>query len=164
VVGLAYIGCRWRDSEERMNFIRFSGELFIYYVLLALGGGVLSLFTVAMFEAIGIKAEGFIVRWLLPCGTMGAVLIGSWLVELKQGVIENMAPVLTRIFTPLFTLVLVAFLATMIWTSRGIDIQREVLIGFDLLLASSSSPAVRRSARDPLAPPGPSISSSSPSS
>ena len=27
----------------------------------------------------------------------------SWLVEVKQGVIENMAPVLTRLFTPLFT-------------------------------------------------------------
>jgi hypothetical protein len=156
VVGLAYAGFRWRDSDERMNFIRFSGELFIYYVLIALGGGVLSLFTVGMFEAIGLQAEGFIARWLLPCGAMGAVLIGSWLVEMKQGVIENMAPVLTRIFTPLFTLVLVAFLATMIWTSRGIDIQREVLISFDLLLAVVLGLLLYAvSARDPLAPPGP---------
>ncbi len=156
VVGLAYVGSRWRDSDERMNFIRFSGELFIYYVLIALGGGVLSLFTVGMFKAIGLQAEGFIARWLLPCGAMGAVLIGSWLVELKQGVIENMAPVLTRIFTPLFTLVLVAFLATMIWTSRGIDIQREVLIGFDLLLVVVLGLLLYAvSARDPLSPPGP---------
>ncbi len=36
-VGLAYVGLRWRDSDERMNFIRFTGELFIYCVLLALG-------------------------------------------------------------------------------------------------------------------------------
>ncbi len=156
VVGLAYVGFRWRDSDERMNFIRFSGELFIYYVLIALGGGVLSLFTMAMFEAIGLKAEVFITQWLLPCGAMGAVLIGSWLVEVKQGVIENMAPVLTRIFTPLFTLVLLAFLATMIWTSRGIDIQREALIGFDLLLAVVLGLLLYAvSARDPLAPPGP---------
>ena len=109
-----------------------------------------------MFEAIGLRAEGFITRWLLPCGAMGAVLIGSWLVEVKQGVIENMAPVLTRIFTPLFTLVLVAFVATMIWTSRGIDIQREVLIGFDLLLVVVLGLLLYAvSARDPLAPPGP---------
>jgi hypothetical protein len=156
VVGLAYVGFRWRDSAERMNFIRFSGELFIYYVLIALGGGVLSFFTAGMFEAIDLQAEGFIAQWLLPCGAMGAVLIGSWLVEVKQSVIENMAPVLTRIFTPLFTLVLAAFLATMIWTGRGIDIQREVLIGFDLLLAVVLGLLVYAvSARDPLAPPGP---------
>jgi hypothetical protein len=148
VVGLAYVGFRWRDSDERMNFVRFSGELFIYYVLIALGGGVLSLFTAAMFEAIGLRAE--------PCGAMGAVLVGSWLVEAKQGVIENMAPVLTRLFTPLFTLVLLAFLATMIWTGRGIDVEREVLIGFDLLLAVVLGLVLYAvSARDPLAPPGP---------
>jgi hypothetical protein len=87
---------------------------------------------------------------------MGAVLIGSWLVEAKQSVIENMAPVLTRIFTPLFTLVLLAFLATMIWTGRGIDVRREVLIGFDLLLAVVLGLLLYSvSARDPLAPPGP---------
>jgi hypothetical protein len=155
MVGLAYAGFRWRDSDERMHFVRFSGELFIYYVLIALGGAVLSAFTVAMFQAIGLQADWFIERWLMPCGAMGAVLIGSWLVELKQGVIENMAPVLTRIFTPLFTLVLLTFLATMIWTGRGIDIEREVLIGFDLLLAVVLGLLLYAvSARDPLAPPG----------
>ncbi len=155
VVGLAYVGFRWRDSDERMNFVRFSGELFIYYVLIALGGGVLSLFTMAMFQAIGLRAEGPITQWLLPCGAMGAVLIGSWLVEAKQSVIENMAPVLTRLFTPLFTLALLAFLGTMIWTGRGIDVQREVLIGFDLLLAVVLGLLLYSvSARDPLAPPG----------
>jgi hypothetical protein len=156
VVGVAYAGFRWRDPDARMNFIRFSGELFIYYVLIALGGGVLSIFTAGMFGAIGLKAEGFIARWLLPCGAMGAVLIGSWLVEVKQGVIENMAPVLTRVFTPLFTLFLLAFLATMLGTSRGIDMRREVLIGFDLLLAVVLGLLLYAiSARDPLTPPGP---------
>jgi len=155
VVGLAYIGLRWRDAQERMNFVRFSGELFIYYVLIALGGGVLSGFTALMFAAIGLKAEPFIANWLIPCGAVGAVLVGAWLVEVKQSVIENMAPVLTRIFTPLFTLFLLVFLATMIWTSGGLDLQREVLIGFDLLLAVVLGLLLYSvSARDPLAPPG----------
>jgi len=41
VVGIAYAGGRWGQVDGRMDFIRFSGELFIYYVLIALGGGVL---------------------------------------------------------------------------------------------------------------------------
>jgi hypothetical protein len=57
------------------------------------------------------------------------------LVEAKQSVIENMAPVLTKLFTPLFTALLLVFLATMAWTGSPINVKREVLIGFDLLLA-----------------------------
>ena len=38
---MAYAGSRWNDIAGRMDFIRFSGEVFIYYVLIALGGGAL---------------------------------------------------------------------------------------------------------------------------
>ena len=96
VVGIAYAGGRWNQVEGRMDFIRFSGELFIYFVLIALGGGVLTAFMAMIFQAIGIDIEPFFESWLLPCGAVGAVVIASWLVEAKQSVIENMAPVLTR--------------------------------------------------------------------
>ena len=102
LVGIAYAGGRWSQVGGRMDFIRFSGELFIYYVLIALGGGVLAGFMAMIFQAIGIDVEPFFESWLLPCGVVGAVVIASWLVEAKQSVIENMAPVLTRLFTPLF--------------------------------------------------------------
>jgi hypothetical protein len=133
-VGFAYVRCRWFADGGRMNFVRFSGELAIYYVLIALGGFVLMLFTFMMFRAIDMNPDWFVAGWLLPCGAAGAVIIGSWLVEAKQSVIENMAPVLTRLFTPLFTILLLAFLATMLWTGSPINVKREVLIGFDLLL------------------------------
>ncbi|MFN2420245.1 MAG: permease prefix domain 1-containing protein [Gemmatimonadota bacterium] len=135
VVGVAYAGGRWGDPAVRMDFIRFSGELFIYYVLIALGGGVLMGLTAVLFQAIGIDIEPFFERWMLPCGALGAVVIASWLVEAKQSVIENMAPVLTRLFTPLFAILLIAYLATMTVMGRGIGFQRDLLIAFDLLLA-----------------------------
>ena len=153
-VGVAYAGGRWRDGGGRMDFVRFSGELFIYFVLMALGGGVLTGFTLVTFAAIGADAAWFAQRWLLPCGGMGAVIVGAWLVEAKQSVIENMAPVLTRLFTPLFAAVLLAVLVTMAWTGSGIDLEREVLIGFDLLLAVVLGLLLYAvSARDPHAPP-----------
>ncbi len=155
-VGIAYAGGRWSESAARMNFIRFSGELFIYYALMALGGGVLVLFTMAIFKAIGVNAGWLVGEWVLPCGALGAVIVGAWLVEAKQSVIENMAPVLTRLFTPLFAATLIVFLATMAWTGRGIDIEREFLIAFDLLLAVVLGLLLYSiSARDPGAPRGP---------
>ena len=153
-VGFAYVRGRWFADGGRMNFVRFSGELAIYYVLIALGGGVLTGFTIMMFKAIGMDAGWFVGGWLIPCGAAGAVIIGSWLVEAKQSVIENMAPVLTRLFTPLFTVLLLVFLATMAWTGSPINVKREVLIGFDLLLAVVVGLVLyAASARDPQAPP-----------
>ena len=153
-VGVAYVGGRWFASGRRMDFVRFSGELAIYYVLIALGGGVVTAFTFMMFSAIDMNPDWFVGGWLIPCGAAGAVIIGSWLVEAKQSVIENMAPVLTRLFTPLFTVLLVAFLGTMAWTGSPINVKREVLIGFDLLLAVVVGLVLyAASARDPQAPP-----------
>jgi len=153
--GVAYAGGRWSQIAGRMDFIRFSGELLIYYALIALGGGVLTGFMAITFQAIGIDVEPFFESWLLPCGATGAVLVASWLVEAKQSVIENMAPVLTRLFTPLFTALLLTFLGTVLWTGRGVDIQRDVLIGFDLLLVVVLGLLLYSvSARDHAAPPG----------
>jgi len=153
-VGFAYVRSRWFADGGRMDFVRFSGELAIYYVLIALGGVVFTGFTMMMFRAIDMNAEWLAQRWLIPCGAAGAVIIGSWLVEAKQSVIENMAPVLTRIFTPLFTLLLLVFLATMVWTGSPINVKREVLIGFDLLLVLVVGLVLyAASARDPQAPP-----------
>ena len=155
VVGLAYAAEDWRSSHRRMDFIRFTGEWFVYLVLIALGGGVLTAFTVGTFQAIGIDPEKFITQWLLPCAVVAAVVVAGWLVEAKQNVVENIAPVLTRLFTPLFTAVLLAFLVAIGWTSDGINVEREALILFDLLLVVVLGLLLYSiSARDPLAPPG----------
>jgi hypothetical protein len=119
-----------------------------------MGGLVFTAFTMMMFTAIGMRPDWLAEDWIVPCGATGAVLVGSWLVEAKQSVVENMAPVLTRLFTPLFTVLLLVFLATMAWTGRPIDIQRNVLIGFDLLLVLVVGLVLySASARDPQAPP-----------
>ena len=154
-VGFAYASGQWRSQDQRMHYVRFSGQWFIFYTLIALGGGVLMAFTQFLFHAIGLDAKRLVTEWILPCGAAGAVLVGAWLVESKQSVIENMAPVLTRLFTPLFAILLLFFIATMIWTGNAIGVQREVLIGFDLLLVLVVGLLLYSiSARDPQTPPG----------
>jgi hypothetical protein len=134
VAGVAYLGGAWRTDAPRMDFVRFTGEWFIYYTLIAFGGVVLVALTVGVFEAIEIDVENIIVSWVLPCGAVGAVVVVAWLVEAKQSVIENMAPVLTTVFTPLFALMLVAAILGMAVTGNFIDAERDVLILLDVLL------------------------------
>lgn len=154
-VGIAYVGREWNLHRRWMDFIRFTGEFFIYYVLIALGGGVLTAIAGITFNTIGVDLTTFLTEWLLPCGAMAAVVVAAWLVEAKQSVIENMAPVLTRLFTPLFTVLLIAFVIAIFATGHGIDVNRNVLILFNFVLVVVLGLLLYSiSARDPMARPG----------
>jgi hypothetical protein len=121
------------SHERRMDFVRFTGEWFIYYVLIALGGGVLMGLTVAVLEPTGVDIDR-IGEWVLPSGVAGAAVVAAWLVESKQRVVENMAPVLTMLFTPLFALMLAGAAVVYAVTGLGDAFDRELLGTFDALL------------------------------
>jgi hypothetical protein len=153
-VGLTYVGGKWRSQPRRMDFIRFTGEWFVYYTLLALGGGVLIGLTVAAFDMLDLRADSFVGNWVVVFGAPGAVLVAAWLVEAKQNVVENIAPVLTRVFTPLTVLMLWALLAAIATTRSVNDADRELLILMDLILVLVLGLLLyAMSARDPHRPP-----------
>ena len=118
-VGVAYVAGDWLTDARRMEYVRFTGEWFITYALIALGGGVLVGITVGVFQAIGIDVSTLISEWVLPCGAMGAVIVAAWLVRGRRNLVGGMAPMLARVFTPLFALMLVALLVGVVW-SRGV--------------------------------------------
>ncbi len=134
VVAHPYMGGTLRSHERRMDFVRFTGEWCIYYVLIALGGGVLMALTLAILEPTGLADPERLVEWVLPSGAAGAVIVAAWLVEAKQQVVENMAPVLTMLFTPLFALMLTV--AAVVYAARGLGgtFDRELLGIFDALM------------------------------
>jgi hypothetical protein len=152
-VAYPYMGGTLRSHERRMDFVRFTGEWFIYYVLIALGGGVLMGLTAAILDPTGVDVDR-IAEWVVPSGAAGAVIVAAWLVESKQRVVENMAPVLTMLFTPLFAVMLVA--ATIVYAATGFGeaFDRELLSTFDaLLLVVLGLVLYGMSARDPSASP-----------
>jgi hypothetical protein len=133
VVAYPYMGGTIRSHERRMDFVRFTGEWFIYYVLIALGGGVLMALIAGIFEPTGVDVDR-IAQWVLPSGAAGAVIVAAWLVESKQRVVENMAPVLTMLFTPLFAVMLACAAVVYAVTGLGSAFDRELLTVFDALL------------------------------
>ena len=151
VVGAAYLGTELRSSSRRMDFVRFSGEWAIYYVLIALGGGVLVGLTGLVLAPIVPEAPGAVSSWVLTGGSAGAVVVAAWLVEAKKNVIENIAPVLTAIFTPLFAVMLLVSVVVYAAVGIGRDFDRNLLTVFDaLLLVVLALVLYGLSARDPL--------------
>jgi len=153
LLGVAYAGGRWREHSGRMDFVRFTGELAIYFALIALGGGFLVGLLFATFDVVGIDAGPFVATWLMPFAVPGAFFVAAWLVEAKQAVVENIAPVLTRVFTPLTLLLLVAALVALLTGGDLGAVDRTLLILMDaILLLVLGLLLYSISARDPLAP------------
>ncbi|MBP2376159.1 hypothetical protein JOF46_004071 [Paeniglutamicibacter psychrophenolicus] len=155
LAGVAYVGGRWRSDGRRMDFVRFTGELAIYFTLLGLGGGVLIGLTAAVLQLVGLDLEPAMEAWILPFAIPGALVVAAWLVEAKQDVIENIAPVLTRIFTPLTIAMLLAMLVVLTTAGGLIDVDRGLLILMNAVLVLVLCLLLYAlSAREPLAPAG----------
>ena len=134
VVGLAYVTARWRLTEGRMDFVRFTGEFLIYLVLIQTASIILLAIIGVVPTLVGVDTEYFLSQWLVPCGAAGAVVVAAWLVEAKQAIVENMAPVLARIFTPLFTLAFLGLLFVVLLSGEVTAINRDLLIASDGIL------------------------------
>ncbi|MDQ3659893.1 MAG: permease prefix domain 1-containing protein [Actinomycetota bacterium] len=154
-VAYPYMAGTIRSHERRMDFVRFTGEWVIYYVLIALGGGVLLMLTALILEPIGTDIPEQVIEWVLPSGAAGAVIVAGWLVGSKQQVVENMAPVLTMLFTPLFAVMLTVAAATYAVTGVAGAFDRELLGVFDALLVVVLGLVLyAMSAREPSRPAG----------
>jgi hypothetical protein len=153
-VAYSYMGGVVGSHDRRMDFVRFTGEWLIYFVLIALGGGVLMGLTAGILVPTGVDPER-IFEWVVPSGAAGAVVVAAGLVESKQRVVENMAPVLTMIFTPLFAVMLTVSAVVYAVTGLGDAFDRELLGVFDALMVVVLGLVLfGMSAREPSQAPG----------
>ncbi|NLV91691.1 MAG: hypothetical protein GX030_04765 [Firmicutes bacterium] len=134
ITGLAYTGSEWRSVSRRMDFLRFTGELFVYTTLFLCGVVVISGLTSLLFSAIGIDAAGHILQSFAVPTAVGAPIIAAYFADRRRHVVENFAPILARIFAPLLLCVLTVFLGVLVFQGTNLMMDRSLLIGLDLLL------------------------------
>lgn len=134
VVGVAYLGDEWKSSRKRMDFLRLTGETFIYGVLVFCGLLVFNLFTIFIFSALNIDLSEFMFENIMVYGSFGVMMIAVYLAEAKKSIIENFAPILAKIFSPLFLVTMIAFLISMVLSGKTPFLERNYLIGFDFML------------------------------
>jgi hypothetical protein len=124
----------WMSEDIRMDFVRFAGESFIFAMLLGAGGMVLIFLTLGTFEIAGADASMFVQNWMAPIGFFNLFIVSAYLVSQKKSLIESMAPVLARIFTPLFLLVTLGLIIALVVSQQPAADSRSMLIWFDIVL------------------------------
>jgi hypothetical protein len=117
-----------------MNFLRLTGESIIYGSLIVLGTMVLVGFTAMIFETISIDISDGVISNIGIFGGTTAFMLTIYLVEKKKSVVENFAPILAKIFSPLFLITMIIFLIVMVYTGSNPSEDRNFLIAFDVML------------------------------
>jgi len=134
LVGFVFAGGAWRDAEQRIRFVRYNGELLILGSLVALGGIVFSGLTVALFELV---QEGWGERYVENVGIVGAAavpLAGTYLYDAVFERRTGIAPVLARVFAPLFLAMTATYLGVAFLGGQNPFVDRSFLITVNGLL------------------------------
>jgi len=131
---IAFLGGAWRNLRGRMDYIRYSGELLIYSTVILIGGMVLTGLTFALFGLIDLNIEEWYLKNVVIYGTIGSPLVATLLITEIVGKRFKIAPLLARIFTPLFLLTVVVYLLAMVVNHGSPFTDRDFLIVFNGLL------------------------------
>ena len=108
--GLSFTGNAWASFKVRVLFLKFFADLLIISGLLLLAFGALSAISINLFSSIGINIADFygqhIVVWIIA----PLPVIASFILTSNPHIIQKIAPLIARLFTPLVFLFLLAFL------------------------------------------------------
>lgn len=134
LTGIAFLGSSWRRLAARMDYIRYNGELLIYTTIVLIGGVVLTGLTFALFSLIKVPVEEWYMRNIVVYGVVASPVVATLLVHKVVGDRFRIAPLLAKVFTPLFLVTVTAYLAAMAVKQRSPFTDREFLIAFNGLL------------------------------
>lgn len=136
ILGVVFAGKNWRDKFGGMIFLRYNGEVIVYTTVIVIGGLILTGITLTLLSLVEESSElsNWYLENVIPYGVVAAPIVASFLIEKIIGKRFNIAPVLAKIFTPLFLLTTVGYLIVMIVYKNSPYNDREYLITFNILL------------------------------
>jgi hypothetical protein len=134
IYGIVFTGYEFKNLNKRMVFIRYNGDLAIFYALIAIAGGILTVITIGLFESIGLNIENFYMKNIVITGAVAAPVVASFLIEKFPALVSKAAPLIAGIFSPMVLITLLIFLITMVVTGKDPYNDRDFLLIFNIML------------------------------
>ena len=134
VLGFAFVG-EWKGNHaNRLRFLTYNGDLVVMTTLILIAGGLMTGITIGLFELIGIKIQKFYFENIVVFGLPAAPILGTYLTQTNPQLVGKVSPVIARIFSPLVLVMLVIYLAAMVYSGKDPYNDREFLLVFNALL------------------------------
>jgi hypothetical protein len=134
VLGFTFIGGSTNNTEKRLGFLAYNGDLIVITTLILIAGAILTGVTVALFSLIGFRIENFYFNNVALFGLPAAPIVGSYLIQMNPQLVGKVSPMIARIFSPLVLVMLVIYLVAIIYSGKDPYNDREFLLVFNALL------------------------------
>jgi len=134
LLGLTYVGANPDNIQKRLDFLQYNGNLLVISAVLTIAGGLLTGITLGLFSLIEINIENFYFQYIVISGMAVLPLVGTYLVQANPNLVNNIAPVAARVFTPLVLATLVVYLVAVVITGKSPYHDRDFLLVFNALL------------------------------
>ncbi len=134
VTGFVFTGNHYKSFQKRIDFLRYNGDLVVMTAVTLIAGGILSAVTVGLFKLIEIPIEEFYFKYVAIWGLAAAPIAATYLVRSNPQLVQNVSPVIAKVFTPLVLIMITAYLIAIIYTSKDPYNDREFLMVFNILL------------------------------
>jgi hypothetical protein len=134
LTGYAFAGTSLRDNQRRIQFLRYNGDLLIMINVIFLAGGTFGGITLGLFSLINIDISEIFLEYLMVFGLAATPLAGTYLLLNNPSIVNKVSPIIARIFTPIVFIMLLIYLAAVIYTGKDPYNDREFLLLFNALL------------------------------
>jgi hypothetical protein len=134
ILGYAYVGEDYTNTEKRIGFLKFNGDLLVMSVIIFLACILFTVITMGLFDLIGTKIELFYMQYIAIWGIAGVPLFATYLVNNNPQIINKVTPIIAKIFTPLVFVNLTIYLITLISKGKYPHHDRNLLLIYNALL------------------------------
>jgi hypothetical protein len=134
VLGFAFVGEAGNDSDKRLAYLKYNGDLVVMSALIVIAGGILTGITIGLFSLIGFRIEEFYMQNIAVFGAAAVPIAATYLTQTNPQLVGKVSPVIARIFSPLVLVMLVVYLVAMAYSGQDPYNNREFLLIFNILL------------------------------
>ena len=135
ILGFAFVGEQNNNVEKRLRFLSYNGDLVVITTLIVIAAGIVSAATIGLFSLIGLDIKNFYFEYIVVFGLPAAPILGTYLTQNNPQLVGRISPVIAKIFSPIVLVMLVIYLAAIIYSGKDPYNNREFLIFFNGLLA-----------------------------
>lgn len=134
LLGVGFTGGLQNESEKRLGFLKYNGDLIVMSTLILIAGAIMSGITIGLFSLIGFDIAEKYMQNVGVFGLAAAPMVGTYLTQTNPQLVGKVSPVIAKIFSPLVLVMLIVYVGAIMYSGKNPYNDREFLLIFNGLL------------------------------